>query len=78
MPPGVVRQAARRSEMQVMFAVRMRLGRSRSGPASSMLAPCMLAIESEAASGGGRWAGAAAAADAAGGGKGGGGGGAGY
>ena len=33
MPPGVVRQAARRSEMQVMFAVRMRLGRSRSGPA---------------------------------------------
>jgi hypothetical protein len=32
-PPGVVRQAARRSEMQVMFAVRMRLGRSRSGPA---------------------------------------------
>ena len=31
--PGVVRRAARRSEMQVMFAVRMRLGRSRSGPA---------------------------------------------
>ena len=32
MPPGVVRQAARRSEMQVAFAVRMHLGRSRSGP----------------------------------------------
>ena len=31
MPPGVVRQAARRSEMQVMFAVRMRLGRSLRG-----------------------------------------------
>jgi hypothetical protein len=31
--PGVVRQAARRSEMKVMFAVRVRLVfRSRSGP----------------------------------------------
>jgi hypothetical protein len=46
----MVRQAARRSEMQVMFAVRMRLGRSRSGPAwtciedlrvrTSLLASC--------------------------------------
>ena len=37
MPPGVVRQAARRSEMQVMFAVRMRLGQSLSGPASTCI-----------------------------------------
>ena len=37
MPPGVVRQAARRSEMQVMFAVRMRLGQSLSRPASTCI-----------------------------------------
>jgi hypothetical protein len=30
--PGVVRRAARRSEMKVMFAVRVRLVGSRSGP----------------------------------------------
>ena len=33
----MVRRAARRSEMQVMFAVRMRLGQSRSGPASTYI-----------------------------------------
>ena len=35
--PGVVRRAARRSEMQVMFAVRMRLGQSSSVGASTDL-----------------------------------------
>ena len=37
MSPGVVRRAARRSEMQDMFAVRMRLGQSLSRPASTCI-----------------------------------------
>ena len=37
MSPGVVRRAARRSEMQDMFAVRMGLGQSLSGPASTCI-----------------------------------------
>ena len=35
--PGVVRRAARRSEMKVMFAVRVRLVRSSLGPASTCI-----------------------------------------
>ena len=37
MSPGVVRRAARRSEMKVMFAVRVRLVRSSLGPASTCI-----------------------------------------
>ena len=37
MSPGVVRRAARRSEMQDRFAVRVRLGQSLSGPASTCI-----------------------------------------
>ena len=45
----MVRRAARRSEMQVMFAVRMRLGQSRSGPASTCIEDLRVRTSSVAA-----------------------------